>query len=79
MIRYKYRTLREITRDESIYFRPDNDELLNAIRENSTSDKGEEFGDADDVVLLRVKLEHIVAEKEKRELHRQKKLGGYIK
>ena len=79
MIRYKYRTLREITRDESIYFRPDNDELLNAIRENSTSDKGEEFGDADDVVLLRVKLEHTVAEKEKRELHRQKKLGGYIK
>ena len=62
-VRYKYRTFREITRDRSVSFSPENAKLLNAIRANSNADKGEEDGYANDVALLRVALEHVVAAK----------------
>jgi hypothetical protein len=73
-IRYKYRTFRELTRDGSISFSPDNAELLKAIRANSTADEEDEDddADADDVALLKVALEHVVAAKAQRELHRRK-------
>jgi hypothetical protein len=71
-IRYKYRAFRELTRDGSVSFSPDNAELLNAIRANSTADEDDDDVDADDIALLKVALEHVVAAKAQRELHRRK-------
>ena len=71
-IRYKYKTFRELTRDGSVSFSPDNAELLNAIRADSRANEDEDDADADDVALLKVALEHVVAAKAQRELHRRK-------
>ena len=70
VICYKYRTFRELTRYGSVFFGPEISKLLNTIRGNDTSDKVEEDGDADDVTFLRAGLEHVVAEKVRREIHR---------
>ena len=76
---YNYRTFRELTRDGYIYFIPYSANILNNIRVDSTAYEGEEDGYADDVALIRVTLEHVVAAKFQRELCCQKNSGGYIK
>jgi hypothetical protein len=71
-IRYKYKTFRDLTRDGCVSFSPDSAELLNAIRADSTAYEDDNDADADDVALLKVALEHVVAAKAQRELHRRK-------
>ena len=68
-IRYKYKTFRDLTRDDSVSLSPDNAELLNAILADSTAYKEDHDADANDVALLKVALEHVVAAKAQGEHH----------
>ncbi len=74
-IRYKYKTFRDLTRDGSVSFSPDSAELLNAIRADSTAYEDNDDADANDVALLKVALENVVAAKAQGELHRRKTMN----
>jgi hypothetical protein len=59
----------------SISLSPNNAELLNAIRADSTAYEDNDDADANDVALLKVALENVVAAKAQGELHRRKTMN----